>query len=578
MRGLKHTMLLLLGMFSVAGCMSAGGSGGAGGFEITEFGRPVRPSERARAYSHYMTSIYLDQQGQFEQSLKELESIPNLDPEAITPTLRLIRAHLRQRDFDKALEMAERAVEQAPDRSNLWIVLGEIYHQVKRYDEATKAFTKAIELNPDNVLGYGALVELQENTNDLVAAIDIYHRLIKLNPNSAGLHYQLGINLIRISDSKGAQEELTKALELSSSLVRAHYFLGVLALEAGEAQRSLEHIRKYLDVRPEDAEAQEMLGGALTRLGQYEEALGVFQGVLNGSEVQAKDYLAASYVALLADQPQAAEKLLPPDGAPVLSTLLQATARQAQGLPYQPLIESLDTVEGDINDEADAFLGDLLHLFGHEAAGQNILEQVRVFAGTGVQSKTLKVLEARTLMALERAQEAVPVLEDLLQRYPDFEWTHYYLAQVYDELKNFDQTELHLKSYLEKHPDDPDVLNFLAYLYAEAGVHLEEAEVLLKKSLAADPENPFYLDSLGWVYYKKGQADFAIDYIQRAIYRMDSDDAVLRDHLGDAYLLKGDPERAVSEWERAVRLDPKLEGVQQKIDQHRVKDVSALAR
>ncbi|MCL4692614.1 MAG: tetratricopeptide repeat protein, partial [Candidatus Hydrogenedentes bacterium] len=74
---------------------------------------------------------------------------------------------------------------------------------------------------------------------------------------------------------------------------------------------------------------------------------------------------------------------------------------------------------------------------------------------------------------------------------------------------------------------------------------------------------------LGWVYYRKGKADLAIEYIRRAIQAMERDDAILRDHLGDAYMLKGEKEKAIGEWERARRLDPELEGVQEKIDAQR---------
>jgi predicted Zn-dependent protease len=114
-----------------------------------------------------------------------------------------------------------------------------------------------------------------------------------------------------------------------------------------------------------------------------------------------------------------------------------------------------------------------------------------------------------------------------------------------------------------------DVVNFLAYLYAEENVKLDFAQELLERALKESPDNPYYLDSLGWVFYRQGKADKAIDYIQRAVLGMQSDDAILRDHLGDAYLLGGEPEKAVAEWKRARRLDSTLEGVQSKIDKHK---------
>jgi len=136
-------------------------------------------------------------------------------------------------------------------------------------------------------------------------------------------------------------------------------------------------------------------------------------------------------------------------------------------------------------------------------------------------------------------------------------------------LEDFEQTEKHLKAYLTLDPDDPDILNFLGYLYADNDIHLDEALLLLEQALDQDPNNGYYLDSLGWIYYRMGDAEKAIDLIQKAIYNMDSDDAVLRDHLGDAYYLKGDIKRALAEWDRAYRLDPTLESVKEKLEQHR---------
>ena len=73
-----------------------------------DFGRPTKPTARAEAYSRYLSGVFLEHQGKFDEALEQLEQVPELDPEAVTPTLRLIRAHLRQRNFEEALAMAER--------------------------------------------------------------------------------------------------------------------------------------------------------------------------------------------------------------------------------------------------------------------------------------------------------------------------------------------------------------------------------------------------------------------------------------------------------------------------------------
>jgi tetratricopeptide (TPR) repeat protein len=235
------------------------------------------------------------------------------------------------------------------------------------------------------------------------------------------------------------------------------------------------------------------------------------------------------------------------------------------------MLESLDTLEGDVDAECTEMLGELLHLFGAKETGGFLLSALDLEKNQGLRSRTVEMVRARILMALDRDEEAERALLEILNGYPPDKHVHYYLATVYDALKRFEPTEEHLLTYLQMEPDDPDALNFLGYLYAVQNVKLDEAERLLKRALELDPENGFYLDSLGWVYYRKGDGPRAVELIRRALLAMDNDDAEVRDHLGDAYLLNGDTERAVEEWERARRLDPKREGLKEKIDQHREK-------
>jgi tetratricopeptide (TPR) repeat protein len=523
---------------------------------------------RSRAMAHYMAAVLYERQGRMERAMDELDRVIALDEDALTPALRLIRAALRERKMEKALAISTGVMDAHADRANLWIVHGEILHQLKRYDEATQAFLKAIERDPDNMLGYGALVELQENTNDLVAAIDVYRRLLELKPESAALHYQLALALARINDTEGTRKCLERTLELNPAMVRARYLLAVVLFEAEENEACLQHLHGVLTRRPNDFDAIELLAALLVRMEEYNEAVTVYSRILSSGKARPAHHLQAMYLMLRANRPETAEKIAPPVDAPFLGTILTSLARRDRDASHMQLIESLDGVEGDLDEECNNLLNDLLYNFRNEEGGAWLLNNIRTLRAQS-DSWTLAIVEARLLMSMDRHQEALDVLDPLLKREKQDKFLHYYLAVCNEECDNFRETEKHLKAYLEIDPDDPDVLNFLGYLYAEKNIKLGEARELLEKALTIRPDNPFYLDSLGWVYFREGDADRAIELIRKSIYRMDGDDAVLRDHLGDALLLKGDTEAAVEEWERAVVLDPSLAGVREKIEKYR---------
>lgn len=553
---------LLAGVL-VAGCATT--DVGANG--KLAFGPLAPRTDRAAAMGHYITSVYLERLGRIPEAFEELKQVPELDKTAVYPSLRLIRTFVRAQEFDKARVLAENAVQQIPDNPALWIMLGEVYHQLKQYDEAIDAFNKAIALNPDNVHGYGALAEVLETTNDLVSSLEIYEKLVKLNPDSAGLQFQLGATLVRMNDREGAVEAFKKTIALNPGFSQARYMLGTLYLELNRPEESVHELATYIAQRAGDSRALEVLAGALGRLGRNEEALATLRAVLATESALPKHHVLASLLLLRAGKPVEAEQAAPPT-APIYGTLMRALARKAQGLPYQPLIESLDTAESDVDQESVEILNDLIYLLGKDIGGAWLYDEFTKLQEGVTTSRTLTMARARILFGLDRYQEAAAILEGLLADGPADKTLLYYLSDANEKLKNISLAEKYLLAYLELDPANPEMLNFLGYMYADQNMKLDDAEKLIRKALDADPGNPYYLDSLGWVYYRRGKGKEAVEAIQQAIHGMNSDDAILRDHLGDAYLLNGEPQKAVGEWKRALRLDPKLKGVQEKISQH----------
>ena len=55
-----------------------------------------------------------------------------------------------------------------------------------------------------------------------------------------------------------------------------------------------------------------------------------------------------------------------------------------------------------------------------------------------------------------------------------------------------------------------DAYNYLAYMWAEHNLRLDEAEQMIKLALQSDPNNGAYIDTLGWLEYRQGKFDQAL--------------------------------------------------------------------
>lgn len=140
--------------------------------------------------------------------------------------------------------------------------------------------------------------------------------------------------------------------------------------------------------------------------------------------------------------------------------------------------------------------------------------------------------------------------------YPQsFHWPLFYVRGIcYERIKNYDSAEADLKKALELNPDEPDVLNYLAYSWLERDKNLEQAKDMLEKAHNLDPEKPHIIDSLGWAYYKLGNYERSVELLEIAVEYMPSD-PVVNYHLGDAYFKLGKNLQAIYQWERSLELD-----------------------
>ena len=141
-----------------------------------------------------------------------------------------------------------------------------------------------------------------------------------------------------------------------------------------------------------------------------------------------------------------------------------------------------------------------------------------------------------------------------------------------ERLKKFDDAADDMLKSLSLNPNDPTVLNYLGYMWANNDENLEQAFMLIGKALIMRPDDGSITDSLGWALFKMGKFEKALVYLERAA-EMLPEDSVVNAHLGDVYAELGREEEARKQWQRALDI-----GLEDKADQERVEAALAGAR
>jgi tetratricopeptide (TPR) repeat protein len=122
-----------------------------------------------------------------------------------------------------------------------------------------------------------------------------------------------------------------------------------------------------------------------------------------------------------------------------------------------------------------------------------------------------------------------------------------------------------LREGLAKYPSNPDLMNELAYFWADKEENLTAALTLGRRALALDPDSGAIQDTCGWIYFKMDRTKDALPYLQRAAILTNNDPVVLQ-HVGDAYLKLGHRREAIAAWRLALEKDPANHDLTNRID------------
>ena len=136
------------------------------------------------------------------------------------------------------------------------------------------------------------------------------------------------------------------------------------------------------------------------------------------------------------------------------------------------------------------------------------------------------------------------------------DWVLFYDRGVAEERSHmWQKAEADFHHALELSPDQPFVLNYLGYSWADMGHHLNEARQMIQRAAERRPNDGAITDSLGWVEFRQGDAREAVKTLEHAV-ELEPEDSTINGHLGDAYWAAGRKIEAQYQWRRALTLNP----------------------
>jgi tetratricopeptide (TPR) repeat protein len=139
-----------------------------------------------------------------------------------------------------------------------WIALAKTHLKMKNYAKAIEAANKALEIDDEDTDMWSVLTQSYTATGDKAKAAEA----LKHMPANAAQLFNEAAALINKGKDDEAEKLLKQAVAADEKLARGYYELGMIYVRAGKSAEAKSNLSKYLELDPsggEAATAKEML-------------------------------------------------------------------------------------------------------------------------------------------------------------------------------------------------------------------------------------------------------------------------------------------------------------------------------
>ena len=181
---------------------------------------------------------------------------------------------IRQNDYWKdPLTFYTKTLELAPESSNAYTNLGQIYQDKGDLTKALSCYTKAIEFNPNNDKAYNNRGNLYNSNNNYDLSIPDLNKAVTLNPNYPEAYNNRGNAYNIKGDYVQALLDFNKAIELNPDYPEAYNNRGTTYNSKGNTSDAILNYNKAIELDPTIAKAYFNRANVYNKLRQYDQAL-----------------------------------------------------------------------------------------------------------------------------------------------------------------------------------------------------------------------------------------------------------------------------------------------------------------
>jgi arylsulfatase A-like enzyme/predicted Zn-dependent protease len=235
--------------------------------------KPGDPKDKIVVFNQLSEARELGLKGDFEGAVALVEKIIQEDPDVIDAYFTLGNLYYKERKFEEALKSFFEVLERKPDDAFTAINIANSYISMGDFDEAEKFLLSIIDALPPDSQIHFILGNVNNFQKDYDEALKNYKKCLELNPSSASAYNAIGGIYVIQGNLVEAEDYLEKAMDLNPQLRNLHYNLAQLYEAKDDLQQAIKEYQAELENIPHNFRASFNLSRIYRILGQSEDEL-----------------------------------------------------------------------------------------------------------------------------------------------------------------------------------------------------------------------------------------------------------------------------------------------------------------
>lgn len=518
----------------------------------------IKADPAAGFLSTELSDLYV-QSGQGNRAVTEAEASLKANPNDISSRRILGRIYarligdpqanrIREDMVRKALDQYGKVTELDPKDTEAWVMLGRLHKVGQNNTESEKAYKKALELDAENDDALSGLAMNAADNGDIAGAAAMLEKANAKKPNLRSLS-QLAETYEQMKDYKNASKTWQRALDMSGGNPEIKRQLANNLTMAGQYDEAVKVYEELIEDEPRDVQSVLRVSQLYLEKKNFAKArefskkakdldannMDVRYNDVNILEAEGKSTEAIAVLKEMLDS-SARKTYLPQEKAIRARFLERLGVMQRDAEQYPEAIKSFEeisTLDPQLSARAALRSAETYRQSkDYSKAEATLDEAIRKNSG----DRNLKLMKGTMLAEIGKVQQGVDYLQKLIDGTGDRE-VYIYLAQVHEKGKSFNEMAkaLDQAEKLSSPGAEKTSILFMRGAMLEKQKKLDQAEAEFRKVLKDDPNNAGALNYLGYMLVDQGlRVAEATEMIKKAL-ELDPQNSAYLDSLGWAY-------------------------------------------